>query len=290
MRFPRDLKAVLDWFRSLLQNYYFWGGVGGLVVVGIVGYFLIDAVIMPSYTRHGVAVRVPAVEGRSFEEAMRLVENRNLQVKRQVGRYNPRIEQGTVVDQNPPPNSDVKPGRRVYLTVNAGEVPMVDIPDLNGISIREAKNRIFSLGLTVDTVKADSIPSPYPNTVTRQKPPPGDSIKKGSGVVLWYSTGLGTDRVRVPNVVGRTLKEARSILLRRKLRSIVVDPRAPRTDADSLQRADTSETRQFVQRQGRAPDANVRAGTEIRLFTTEDSTAVPAPAPVTRDTTTSTID
>lgn len=303
MRIPRRLQSVLDrlqpvldrfqpvldWLRTLLQNSYFWGGIGGLLIVGFVAYFLIDAVIMPSYTRHGVAVRVPRVEGRPFEEAVKLVENRNLQVKRQVGRYNPRVEQGTVVDQNPPPNSDVKPGRRVYLTVNAGEVPMVDVPDLNGISMREAKNRISSLGLTVDTVKADSIPSPYPNTVTRQKPSPGDSLKKGSGVVLWYSTGLGEETVRVPNVVGRPVEEARSILLRRKLRSIVVNPRVSESKVKDSLRTDTSKVRQFVRRQGRAPDTNVRAGTEIRLFTTEDSTAVPTPVPVTRDTTTSTI-
>lgn len=285
MRLPRVLKAARNWLWTLLQNSYFWGGVGGLLVVGIVVYFLVDGVIMPSYTRHGVSVRVPDVEGRPFEEAVQLLENRNLQVERQVGRFNPRVERGLVVDQNPLPSSDVKPGRRVYLTVNAGEVPTVDLPDLNGISVREAKNRVTSLGLTVDTVKADTIPSPYPNTVTRQKPAPGDSLKKGSGVTLWYSTGLGEDAVRVPNVVGRPVEEARSILLRRKLRSIVVGSRSSEDTEKALQRADTSDVRQFVRRQGRAPDANVQAGTEIRLFTTEDSTLVPDPEPVIQDTT-----
>lgn len=285
MRLPTSLKNALDWLRALLRNPYFWGGIGGLLLLGATAYLLIDAVIMPSYTRHGVSVRVPGVEGRSFETAVKLVENRNLQVRRQVGRYNPRVDQNVVVDQNPPAKADVKPGRRVYLTVNAGEVPMVKLPDLNGISVREAQNRVSSLGLTVDTTKADSIPSPYPNTVTRQRPEPGDSLKKGGSVVLWYSTGLGTDTVRVPNVTGRRVKEARDILLGRKLRSIVVDPRAPRPDEDTSQQADTSATRQFVRRQGRSPDTKVRAGTEIRLFVTEDSTSVPDPTAIEPDTT-----
>jgi beta-lactam-binding protein with PASTA domain len=238
---------------------------------------LVDAVIMPSYTRHGVAVQVPNVEDRPFTKAKQLVQRRDLRVKRQVGRYNPNVAQDVVVDQNPPPDADVKPGRRVYLTVNAGEVPMVDVPDFNGISVREARNRVTSLGLKVGTVNADSIPSPYPNTITGQKPEPGDSLKTGGTVDLWYSTGLGSDTVQVPSIVGRTVEKAQRQLLRRKLRAIVVDSGAPDAVQDTAQSADTLATPLFVRRQGRTPGTSVRAGTEIRLFTTSDSTQVPKP-------------
>lgn len=271
------LRPGLDWLRTLGQNLYFWGGIGGVLLLGLLAYVLIDAVIMPSYTRHGVSVQVPNVEGQPFEKATKLVENRNLQVQREVGRYNPRVDLGTVVDQNPPPKADVKPGRRVYLTVNAGEVPMVSLPDLNGISVREAKNRVSSLGLVVDTVKADSIPSPYPNTVTRQNPAPGDSLEQGSEVVLWHSTGLGADTVRVPSVVGRSVEEAKRRLLRHDLRSIVVEPLGTEAEETTSSGAASPGMRRFVRRQGRAPETRVRAGTEIRLFVTDDSTSVPSP-------------
>jgi len=285
MDLPRTAKAAYDWLRTLLKNSYFWGGLGGLLLLGIGVYFLVDAVIMPSYTRHGVAVRVPNVENQSFEKAKRIAQNRNLTVKRQVGRYNPNVAQNIVVDQNPPPDADVKPGRRVYLTVNAGEVPMVDVPDFNGISVREAKNRVSSVGLKVGSVRPDSIPSPYSNTITRQKPEPGDSLKTGGAVDLWYSTGLGTDTVQVPSIVGRTVKEAQDLLLQQKLRAIVVNPRTPMSTQDTSQAADTSSTTLFVRRQGRAPETKVRAGTEIRLFTSDDSTQVPAPDSTVKDTT-----
>lgn len=278
MDFPDTAKSAIDWLRTLVQNSYFWGGLGGLLLLGVGAYFLVDAVFMPSYTRHGVAVRVPDVKDRSFEKAKQIVQNQSLTVKRQVGRYNPNVAQNVVVDQNPPPNADVKPGRRVYLTVNAGEVPMVDVPDFNGISVREAKNRVFSLGLKVGTVSPDTIPSPYPNTITRQNPEPGDSLKKGGVVDLWYSTGMGKDTVQVPSIAGRTVEEAQRLLLRQNLRSVVVDPRTSGSSAqDNTQPTDTSKTTLFVQRQGRGPGTKVRAGTEIRLFTTDDSTQVPRP-------------
>lgn len=270
--FPSKLEPAFAWLRVLVQNVYFWAGIGGILCLGLVVYFLVDAVIMPSYTRHGVAVQVPKVENEPFEKAARRVKKQNLQVKRQVGRYNPRVGQNVVVDQNPPPNAKVKPGRRVYLTVNAGKAPVVDLPDLNGISIREAKNRVSSLGLEVGTVKPDSIPSPYRGTVTRQRPEAGDSLEKGGTVDLWYSTGMGTDTVQVPGVVGHPVEAARAFLLRHKLRTIVLG-----RDESSSVSADTSAPRWFVRKQGRAPDTPARAGTEIRLFVTDDSTQVPAP-------------
>ena len=284
MRLRRTSKVAFDWLRTLFRNLYFWGGLGGLLVLGIGTYFLVDAMIMPSYTRHGVAVRVPDVENRPFKKAKKLTRDRDLTVERQVGRYNPNVAQDVVVDQNPPPNADVKPGRRVYLTVNAGEVPMVDVPDLNGISVREAKNRVSALGLKVGTVNPDSIPSPYPNTITRQQPEPGDSLKTGETVNLWYSTGLGTDTVQVPSVVGQTVETAQSRLRQQKLQATVVDPRTPDSPRDTSQSADTSATKRFVRRQGRDAGTKVRAGTKIRLFTTDDSTQVPAPNSTRQDT------
>ncbi|WP_103030167.1 PASTA domain-containing protein [Salinibacter altiplanensis] len=284
MPFSSVVQNLLGWLRTLLRNTYFWGGLGGLLVLGVAAYVLVDALLMPSYTRHGVSVQVPDVERQSFLTAKERVENHALQVKRQVGRFNPNVPRETVVDQNPPPRSDVKPGRRVYLTVNAGEAPVVNIPDLNGISVREAKNQVASLGLNVGGVEPDSLPSPYPNTITRQRPRPGDSLKTGGTIDLWYSTGLGTDSVQVPGVAGRTVEQARRRLRAQKLRAIVVAPRTPDTPNSDAQPADTSSPQRFIQRQGRPPETKVRAGTEIRLFATDDSTAVPEPASASPDT------
>lgn len=272
------LKSAQLWLRALARNRYFWGGIGGLFLLGLLAYVLVNSVIMPSYTRQEAAIRVPNVEGQPFEKAKEQLQKNEFQVRREVGRYNPRVDPSTVVDQNPPPKSDVKPGRRVYLTVNASDVPMVSIPDLNGISVREAKNRVSSLGLTVDTVMADTIPAPYRNTVTRQRPQPGDSLQRGEGVTLWYSTGLAQDSVEVPDVVGRTVDEAQAVLLDRRLRSIVVDSRGASENDQNTAAEDTSDTTLYVRRQGRSPQATVRAGTEIRLFVTPDHSAVPSPA------------
>jgi beta-lactam-binding protein with PASTA domain len=254
---------------------YFWGGMLVLFGIGFGVYLLVDAVIMPSYTRHNVSTTVPNVEDVPFTRAKQRLQEQDLMVQRQIGRYNPNVDTGIVVDQTPLPTAKVKPGRRVYLTVNAGEVPIVQIPDLRGMSVREAKNRISSADLAVGSVQKDEIPSPYANTITKQKPEPGDSLEEGSVIDLWYSTGLGDAQVPVPNVVGLSVAEAQRFLLQHELRSVLVDTttaaeEAPAPSLDPAAR-DSLEKTLYVRRQASAPGDSVRAGTEVRLYTTPDA-------------------
>lgn len=274
MSFGSSFRSLLAWLRALAANTYFWGGVLVLLGIGLGAYLLVDAVVMPSYTRHDVSTPVPNVEDLPFQEAKSQLRSRNLQVQRQVGRYNPNVDTGIVVDQTPLASSEVKPGRRVYLTVNAGEVPMVKMPDLRGMSVREAKNRISSIDLSVGTVQEDSVPSPYANTITKQAPAPNDSLEEGKVVSLWYSTGLGTQQVGVPNVVGLSVEEAQRLLLRRKLRSVLVDTSLSAEGATSSSPSapeDSSAAPLYVRRQAHSPGDSVQAGTEIRLYTTDDA-------------------
>lgn len=274
MSFGSSFRGLLAWLRALATNTYFWGGMLVLFGLGLGAYLLIDAVVMPSYTRHDVSTPVPNVEDLPFQKAKDRLQSQNLQVQRQVGRYNPNVDTGIVVDQTPLPTSKVKPGRRVYLTVNAGEVPMVKMPDLRGMSVREAKNRVASIGLNVGAVQEDPVPSPYANTITKQEPAPNDSLEEGKTVSLWYSTGLGTQRMGVPNVVGLSVEEAQRLLLQRKLRAVLVDTSLSadgETPPSSTAPEDSSAAPLYVRRQAHAPGDSVRAGTEIRLYTTDDA-------------------
>lgn len=244
------------WSQSLLTNRYFWQGLGLLFAIAFAGYLLMDKIVMPSYTRHGVSVTVPGVTERSFEEATQILQRRDLEVERQRARqYNPNVPRGEVLDQQPPADALVKPGRRIYLTVNEGQTPMVQIPDLDGTSIREAKNQLMTLGLRPGEIQPDPVPAPYPNTITKQSPAPGDSVREGASVDLWYSQGLSDQMATVPDVRNMRVPEAEQALLDQNLRSVVVD---------TTQDADLSEVR--VRSQSRAPDSEVRAGTEVRLF------------------------
>lgn len=252
MNLPPLLARPIRYIASLATNTLFWVGLATFIGLGVVLLLLFDRSIMPSYTRQEVEIIVPDVENVPFENARRLLEARDLQVERVVQRFNPNLPRETVVDQNPPPNTRVKPGRHIYLSVNSGSLPTVTVPRVEGLALREAKNRMITAGLKVASERPDPVPSPYENTVTNQSPPAGSTVDRGSSVTLWYSTGLGSEYVEVPDVKGMTIEEARRALLTLRLRSVAVD---------AISEEDT------VSRQSRAPGTQVRQGFEIRLFT-----------------------
>ncbi len=250
-RLPTFLKKPVDYVVSLVRNPLFWGGVGFFVVLGVAGLVFVDEVLMPTYTRQDVSIEVPNVQNMPFEQASRIIEANDLRPERIVHRFNPNVPRDVVVDQNPPADARVKPGRHIYLSVNSGSVPTVTVPRVEGLALREAKNRMINAGLKVTSERPDPIPSPYENTVTRQSPNAGETVDRGSEVTLWYSTGLGSDYIEVPDVVGLTIADARKALMDRMLRSVAVDA----VSGEDL-----------VTRQSRAPGTRVRQGFEIRLF------------------------
>ena len=254
----RRLRAYLS---GLFTNPYLWAGLTLLVGLMLGAYLLVDEVIMPSYTRHDASVTVPSVKTQTFQAATQQLREKDLQVEKDKATYSPNAPRNVVIEQSPRPGAVVKPGRRVYLTINTGEAPMVQVPPVEDLSRREARNRIMAVGLTVADVRPDSIPAPYENTITRQRPAPGDSLEKGGAVTLWYSTGLGDERVSVPDVTNLTVAAARDTLLGRQLRSVVVN--RPE-DASKEQVAEMK-----VQRQSQRSGARVRRGSEVRLFLKE---------------------
>ncbi len=244
--------------RALFTNSYFWLGLLGLGALLAVLYLVVNSVVMPLYTRHGDAVEVPSVIGATYEDATRVLEQQGFSVEKITRRFSNASAEGQVMDQSPAPGSEVKPGRHLYLTVHAGAQPRRRVPSFIGTSVRDARTRIRALGLEVGEVIADSVPSPYRNTVTQQTPAPGDSVAEGASVTLWYSTGPSDTYEVVPDVVGLTVREAREVLLAERLRALAVGVEGPAAD----------EMR--VLRQSRDAGTRVRGGYEIRLYVTEE--------------------
>ena len=237
------------WLRPVLTGRTFWLGLLA-IAGGILGlYFVMNHVVMPLYTRQGVEARVPEVRELPFEQASDMIDGRGLRAERRDQPYNPALQRGTVVDQNPAPNTLVKPGRRVYLYVNSGPQQMVTVPDVLTLSQNLAQSRLNELGLNDVEVREDSVRSPYASTVTRQRPEPGEVVATRAKVTLWVSPGLGNEEVTVPDVRGLAPVDARRELVSEGL---WVDP--------------TRSIGGTVTRQEPAPGEEVRQGTEVRIY------------------------
>ncbi len=167
-------------------------------------------------TQHGVEIEVPQITGLSLTEAQILLSNSGLEIQVTDSTYSHKVPLGTIVEQDPLPQSMAKAGRAVYVVVNAKQRRQVVMPDMIDISYRQAEYTLRQLGLVVSEVQYE--PSAYRDLVLDVRKddvslPAGSKVEEGSSVVLVVGMGLGEANVIVPDLKGRTLIEARSQLL-----------------------------------------------------------------------------
>lgn len=166
-------------------------------------------------TNHGAYLRVPDVKGRKLDDAVRLLERQGLDVVIQDSTYSDTLPPLQVLRQFPEAEQTVKVNRTVYLTVNRATAPMVDMPNLVGLTFRNAELELRARGLKLgDTTYVPDIAKNavkeqnYRNASIR----PGTKIAMGSAISLVLGAGLGNDLIPVPDLFGMPYLDARTLL------------------------------------------------------------------------------
>jgi hypothetical protein len=139
-----------------------------LAVLVLVVYLFLSIVFTGWYTRHGQSIKVPKVSGMPIENATELLDDNDLELVIIDSVFNEDMKPNTIVEQDPQPDLTVKPGRKIYVTVNTGIVPKVKMPKLINGSSNLAKVLLQNSGLKLGRV--DSVKSTFgPGLVIRQK-------------------------------------------------------------------------------------------------------------------------
>ena len=91
-----------------------------LIATGLLmGLILATLLLINIYTNHGSSEKVPNLKGTTLEEARIMLKRHNLEAEIIDSVYLKDKKQGTIIEQNPAPNSIVKPGRPIYLIINS---------------------------------------------------------------------------------------------------------------------------------------------------------------------------
>ena len=209
----------------------FWFTLGGLVLFAVLVFVGLFYLFLPGYTKHGQSVVVPEVDGGSLEEAIEILEGAGLGVEIADSIFIAELEPNMVISQDPSGNSEVKPGRRIYLTVNKKVPPKVKVPDIFNVSTYQAKLLLDGAGLKIR--KINYIPDEFKNLVRYaefkgDKIEEGDTLPKFSEIHLFVGKGLGAQRIPNPDLVGMHYEEAVSTLHRVGLNigPVKFDPKA----------------------------------------------------------------
>ncbi len=181
------------------------------------------------FTQHGKMKTIPDVVGKSYDEAVKVLEAQGFDVEVQDSIYYDSLPRLSVIKQFPIPEATVKINRTVFLTINRAIPPEVDMPQLEGLTFRSAEMVLRSLGLkTGDTTYR---PDFARNSVLEQsfngkRISAGSKIRMGSAIDLVLGQGVTETEMNVPDLFGLTFGEARIILEQSGLSIGAIVPKA----------------------------------------------------------------
>ena len=173
-------------------------GVAAAAILALFGILYVSGIIGGG----GKEVTVPDVKGMSYSEAKEVLEAKGLKIeKADEPIASQKIEKGKIVSQTPSKNSKVKKGRTVRVILSAGNTEL-KVPDLKGLSYKEAKTLLSEMGLQIskgDEVDSDSVTE---GLIASQYPSAKTKVDKGDIITVNISRGK-KDAV-IPKLVGTT--------------------------------------------------------------------------------------
>lgn len=143
--------------------------IANLLLMFVVAIVLVCGVMMwlNVWTAHGQVCVVPEVRHMGVTEARHILGGCDLQAEVVDSVYDSGCERGAIVEQVPPAGNRVKPGRTVYLTINALSPRQITLPELVGCSVRQARASLESMGFK--DIREVRVPSDYRDLVLAVK-------------------------------------------------------------------------------------------------------------------------
>lgn len=241
-----------------------------LVVVMVVG----AMVFLNVATKHNQELVVPDFSNMTVPEAEALAAQSGMRVEVTDSVFVKRMKKGAVRDQNPVPGAKVKEGRRILLIINAMDSKKVTVPDLVGLSMRQAIAELQSRGLVLgNLIYVEDMAT---NNVLRQlrgnrEIDPGTSVD--SETVIDLVVGLNPDTAAstyVPDVVGKRYISAVDLVHKQSL-----NIKALRFD-DSVKSYDDSLNAVVYRQIPEASEIPVNLGDDVSLYLTVNPERIPS--------------
>ncbi len=196
-------KGILGIIAKIPQKYILLGSVV-IFVVAFLWAFLSFGNFWSNAT-----VTVPNVVGKQVSVARNILEDNHLRVSvSEVA--NSEVPAGKVISQTPASGESVKENHPVHLVVSKGAGDLT-VPDLSGLTVDQAKQRLKDMGLVLGKITTQEDSSKPDGVIISQSPSADGKINKGQLVDVVVNK-LSPKKVTVPSLIGMTLKDARDAL------------------------------------------------------------------------------
>jgi serine/threonine-protein kinase len=224
---------------------YLIAAVGGFLISYLAVFlFAFPAEVLPD---DGI---LPNVVGKTFENASAILQKAGFPAQQGETRFHKTIPANVVLQEDPPAGSRQKRGTAVVLALSGGQ-RSAEVPVTTNMSQQQARISIENTGLTLGTVTEQLADQPR-GLVIASSPPAGTNVQLPGSVDIVLSKGPAV--VQVPDLYGRTVGEARSMIEQLGLRVAGIS-----RDTSSLQPENT------VIRQQPSAGQTVSAGGPVSL-------------------------
>jgi serine/threonine-protein kinase len=182
---------------------YLIAAVGGFLIAYIAVFlFAFPAEVLPD---DGI---LPKVVGKTFEDASAILQKTGFVAQQGETRFHKTIAANIVLQQDPPAGSRQKRGTTVVLALSGGQ-KSAEVPVTTNMSQQQARIAIENTGLTMGSVTEQLSDSPR-GLVVSSSPPAGTKVDLPGTVDIVLSKGPAT--IQVPDLYGRSVGEARSMI------------------------------------------------------------------------------
>jgi len=164
----------------------------------------------------GDTVTMPSIIGKTQEEAEKLVKEARLTFT-VADRQKSDKPEGTVLECNYRDGEKVEAKSEVRVTISSGQ-DVLTVGNYKDMPIEQAKEYIKNAGLQLGEIKEEFSDIVVKGNVISQTPDADSPIKKDIKVVLTVSKGPKEVKVSVPDLTGKTIKEAQTLLTNNKLK------------------------------------------------------------------------
>jgi serine/threonine-protein kinase len=209
----------------------------------------------------GRYTEAPNLTGMAQSVAQTQAKTAGFKLKYDDGEFSDTVTKGTVIRQRPGPGGRIVAGGTITLTVSRGP-EIYQVPNIAGRPYDLVVEDLQNLRLKI--VKADKFDDNVPvGSVVDTNPAVGTVIKPGAQITVYVSKG--PNPVKVPNVVGRNVEEAKQILAQAK---IAVGP---------VTEADSNKPKGEVISQDPPDGVSVTDGMVVKLVISKGPQQVPVP-------------
>jgi len=250
-------------FKEIFKNRKFLTQIGISILVTVV-IMWIAGMLLGFFTHHSQAITVPDLTGLKMEDLESYLSEKHLDYKIIDSVYNSNGKRGTVISQDPYPNSTVKSGRKIYVTVIAKLPERTTMPDLKDLTLRQAMAVLETYGLKVG--KLQYIADIAKNAVLKQTfkgntIESGAMIMKGSAIDLVIGRGTKNEKASIPYLLGKSRAEAIKMINQYSLN----------VGAENFEDgADTSNARVYRQSPAFSKKAGLSLGSSINIWYKSD--------------------